>query len=140
VPWLVAGGLAGLLVGLLVAGLRQRADRSIRTPAELEEIAGAPVLGAIAFDKAAAQTPLITSLGTHHPRFEAVRILRTNLQFIDVDRDQKVITVTSPLPGEGKSTTACNLAIALAQTGAQVALVEGDPGSASTSASSAPSA
>lgn len=124
--WRVIGGLIGLLAGLLLAALRQRADHSIRTPAELEEIAGAPVLGAIAFDRAAAQTPLITSLGTHHPRFEAVRILRTNLQFVDIDQTHKVITVTSSVPGEGKSTTACNLAIALAQTGVQVALVEGD--------------
>lgn len=124
--WLVLGGVLGLLAGLLVAAWRHAADRSFHTPAELEEIAGAPVLGAIAFDRAAVQTPLITSLGTHHPRFEAVRILRTNLQFLDIDRDNKVITITSSLAGEGKSTTACNLAIALAQTGTRVALVEGD--------------
>jgi len=124
--WRVVGGLVGLLLGVLVATIRQRADRSIRTPAELERITGAPVLGAIAFDRAAVQTPLITSLGTHHPRFEAVRILRTNLQFVDIDQAHKVITVTSSVAGEGKSTTACNLAIALAQTGVRVALVEGD--------------
>jgi capsular exopolysaccharide synthesis family protein len=126
VLWGVLGGLIGLLVGLVVAAARQRADHSIRTPAELEEISGAPVLGAIAFDRAAAQTPLITSLGTHHARFEAVRILRTNLQFLDIDHDHKVITITSSVPGEGKSTTATNLAIALAQTGVRVALIEGD--------------
>ena len=124
--WVVIGALVGVLAGIAAAALRQRGDHSIRTPAELEEIAGAPVLGAIAFDRAATQTPLITSLGTHHPRFEAVRILRTNLQFVDIDQDHKVITVTSSVPGEGKSTTACNLAIALAQTGVRVALVEGD--------------
>lgn len=125
-PWLIAGGLLGLLVGLVVAAARNAADRGIHSPAELEEAAGAPVLGAIAYDRAAVQTPLITSLGTHHPRFEAVRILRTNLQFLDIDRDNKVITITSSLAGEGKSTTACNLAIALAQAGSRVALVEGD--------------
>lgn len=124
--WLVLGGVLGLLAGVLVALWRHAADRSFHTPAELEEISGAPVLGAIAFDRAAVQTPLITSLGTHHPRFEAVRILRTNLQFLDIDRDNKVITITSSLAGEGKSTTACNLAIALAQTGTRVALIEGD--------------
>ncbi len=124
--WLLVGALVGLLVGLLVAAWRELADRSVRTPAELEELVGAPVLGAMAYDRAAASTPLITSLGTHHPRFEAVRILRTNLQFLDVDRDHKVITITSSLAGEGKSTTACNLAIALAQTGTRVVLVEGD--------------
>lgn len=126
VPWLVLGGLLGLLAGLAIAAARNAADRSIHSPAELEEASGAPVLGAIAYDRAAVQTPLITSLGTHHPRFEAVRILRTNLQFLDIDRDNKVITITSSLAGEGKSTTACNLAIALAQAGSQVALVEGD--------------
>jgi capsular exopolysaccharide synthesis family protein len=89
-------------------------------------VSGAPVLGAVAYDRAATQAPLITSLGNHHPRFEAVRILRTNLQFLDIDRDHKVIAVTSSVAGEGKSTTACNLAIALAQTGTRVVLVEGD--------------
>lgn len=124
--WIAIGAGLGLLAGLLFAAWRELADRSIRTPAELEELSGAPVLGAMAYDRAAASTPLITSLGTHHPRFEAVRILRTNLQFLDVDRDHKVITITSSLAGEGKSTTACNLAIALAQTGTRVVLVEGD--------------
>lgn len=126
VPWLALGAVIGLLAGLLVAAARRRADHSIHGPAQLEEVAGAPVLGAIAHDRDVADTPLITSLGTHHPRFEAIRILRTNLQFVDIDQSHKVITVTSSVPGEGKSTTACNLAIALAQTGVRVALVEGD--------------
>ncbi|NRQ48472.1 polysaccharide biosynthesis tyrosine autokinase [Aeromicrobium stalagmiti] len=125
-PWLVLGGLVGLLAGLVVAAVRVVSDQSVRTPAELEELAGAPVLGAVAYDRTAVQTPLITSLGTHHPRFEAVRILRTNLQFLDIDHDHKVITITSSVPGEGKSTTATNLAIALAQAGSRVVLVEGD--------------
>ena len=125
-PWLVIGGLVGLLAGLVVAAGRNASDRGIHSPAQLEEVSGGPVLGAIAYDRVAVRTPLITSLGTHHPRFEAVRILRTNLQFLDIDRDNKVITITSSLAGEGKSTTACNLAIALAQGGSQVVLVEGD--------------
>jgi capsular exopolysaccharide synthesis family protein len=125
-PWLVIGGLVGLLAGLALAAARNASDRGIHSPAELEEVSGGPMLGAIAYDRVAVRTPLITSLGTHHPRFEAVRILRTNLQFLDIDRDNKVITITSSLAGEGKSTTACNLAIALAQAGSQVVLVEGD--------------
>ncbi|MCW2787905.1 MAG: capsular biosynthesis protein [Aeromicrobium sp.] len=124
--WIALGALIGLAVGIAVAALRQARDTGIRVPTDLEQVAGAPVLGAIAYDRAAIQTPLITSLGTHHPRFEAVRILRTNLQFLDIDRDRRVITITSSVAGEGKSTTACNLAIALAQTGTRVALVEGD--------------
>nr|WP_238345081.1 CpsD/CapB family tyrosine-protein kinase [Actinopolymorpha cephalotaxi] len=53
-------------------------------------------------------------------------MLRTNLQFVDVDQRSKVFVVTSSLPGEGKTTTATNLAIALAQSGQRVALVDGD--------------
>ena len=53
-------------------------------------------------------------------------MLRTNMQYVDIDNDQKVIVVTSALPGEGKSTTAVNLAVTLGQAGQQVALVECD--------------
>ena len=45
---------------------------------------------------------------------EALRSLRTNLQFMDVDHPPRIIVVTSPLPGDGKSTVACNLAVTLA--------------------------
>ena len=57
---------------------------------------------------------------------EALRALRTNLQFMDVDHPPKTIVVTSPLPGDGKSTIACNLALTLAAAGNMVVLVDGD--------------
>ena len=50
--------------------------------------------------------PLITELKGHAPRVESFRVLRTNLQFIDVDNESKVVVVTSSVPEEGKSTTA----------------------------------
>jgi receptor protein-tyrosine kinase len=53
-------------------------------------------------------------------------VLRTNLQFVDVDTTEKVLIVTSSLAGEGKTTTAVNLAIAHAQAGQRVLLIEGD--------------
>ena len=59
-------------------------------------------------------------------RAEAYRQVRTNLQFIDVERSVKSVVITSAIPDEGKSTTACNLAIAFARTGARVLLVEAD--------------
>ena len=60
------------------------------------------------------------------PWAEAFRVLRTNMQYVEVDQDQRVFVVSSSLPGEGKSTTAVNLAITLALAKQRVALVECD--------------
>jgi receptor protein-tyrosine kinase len=125
-PFQLGGLLLGLLAGLAVARWRQLADRGVASADELEATTEAPLLGAIAYDRSVHDAPLLTSLSPQHPRAESVRILRTNLQFIDVDRDRSVITVTSAVEAEGKTSTACNLAIALAQSGMRVALVEGD--------------
>lgn len=57
---------------------------------------------------------------------EAYRQIRTNLQFLNVDDPPRVLVVTSAVPNEGKSTTAINLALVVAQSGKRVALVEGD--------------
>ena len=57
---------------------------------------------------------------------EAFRSLRTNLQFMDVDDPPRTIVVTSPLPGDGKSMVAANIAVALAASGRPVVLVDGD--------------
>lgn len=125
-PFQVGGLLLGLLAGLALARWRQTADRGVASADELEATTDAPLLGAIAYDRSVHDTPLLTSLPPQHPRAESVRILRTNLQFVDVDRDRSVITITSAVEAEGKTSTACNLAIALAQSGLRVALVEGD--------------
>lgn len=116
----------GLLLGVGAAVLRETLDTSIRNPEDLSTATDAPVMGSIAYDPRAAREPLVTSLDSHSPRLEAFRVLRTNLQFVDVDRTSKVFVVTSSVPGEGKTTTACNLAITLAQAGQRIALVEGD--------------
>ena len=57
---------------------------------------------------------------------EAYRVLRTNIQFASIDNPIKTIVVTSTAPAEGKSTTAANLAISMAQTGSSVLIIEGD--------------
>jgi Mrp family chromosome partitioning ATPase len=59
-------------------------------------------------------------------RAEGFRTIRTNLQYVDVDQPPKAVVITSAIPSEGKSTSACNLAITLAQAGARVCLVEAD--------------
>lgn len=67
---------------------------------------------------------------THHDpgavASEAYRVLRTNLQFLGLDEPVRTILVTSATPGEGKSTTVANLAVAFAQTGVRVCLVDAD--------------
>ncbi|MFC0187162.1 CpsD/CapB family tyrosine-protein kinase [Fictibacillus aquaticus] len=72
------------------------------------------------------QRTLVTSLNSKSPIFEAYRTLRTNIQFSSVDQDMRSIVVTSSGPGEGKSTTTANLAVAFAQQGKKVLLVDGD--------------
>lgn len=120
------GLIFGLLVGVGLAVLREGLDTTIKTARQLEALVPAPIIGTISFDSAAVDTPLITSIDAYAPRAEAFRVLRTNLQFIDPDIERKVFVITSSLPGEGKTTTAVNLALALAEGGERVALVEGD--------------
>ncbi|MFC5676791.1 polysaccharide biosynthesis tyrosine autokinase [Aeromicrobium endophyticum] len=120
------GLILGLMLGAGMAVLRETLDTTIKSTKQLEALVPAPILGAISYDTAAVDTPLITELDTYAPRAEAFRVLRTNLQFIDPDAHHKVFVVTSSLPGEGKTTTAANLALALAEGGEKVVLVEGD--------------
>lgn len=123
---LLLGGLIGLALGLVIAVIRALVDTSIKSADDLHLAVDATLLGSIAYDTTVPRTPLITSLDSHNPRLEAFRILRTNLQFIEIDRLSKVFVVSSSLPDEGKTATATNLAIAMAQSGKQACLVEGD--------------
>jgi receptor protein-tyrosine kinase len=119
--------IVGLLLGAGGAILRETLDTSVNTPEELANAANnAPLLGSINFDKDAIVRPLITDLNGHAPRVESFRVLRTNLQFVNVDHESKVYVVTSSVPEEGKSTTVSNLALTLAHSGENVVLVEAD--------------
>ncbi|MDT4997767.1 MAG: tyrosine-protein kinase [Pseudonocardiales bacterium] len=119
------GVLLGLLAGVVIVVLRDVMDNTVKGPRDFEDL-NVPVLGHVPFDKRVAKTPIAFRGDPHGPRSEAYRQLRTNLQFIDVDNPPRVIAVTSALPGEGKTTTAINLAAALAEAGNRVCLVETD--------------
>ena len=97
-----------------------------RDPEVLSEVAGAPLLGVTLFEAAAKTKPLVMVEAPRSPLAEAYRTLRTNLSYVDIDHDRKSIVITSAVSGETKTTTSCNLAIALAQSGARVLLVEAD--------------
>jgi len=118
--------VVGVMLGFGVAVLRQTLDTRVHSAEEVPELADKPVLGAIGFDGTTKDTPLVSDLAPHSPRAEAFRVLRTNLQFVDVDSHSKVFVLTSAVPEEGKTTTSFNLAISLAQTGARTLLIEGD--------------
>lgn len=123
---LILGGLLGLAAGAALAVARHTLDRSIKSPTVLSGLVQAPVLGETPRDPTVRLRPLIVHDQPQAPMAEACRQLRTNLEYTDLDHTNKSIVITSALPDEGKSTTACNLAIAMAQAGNRVALVEAD--------------
>lgn len=123
---LTVAGILGLLIGLTVAVLRDLLDNTIKTPKDIEATTDAAVMAHIAYDPSMSKTPLLTDINSHDPRNEGFRLLRTNLQFLNLENPPRSFVITSAVPGEGKTSTATNLAIALAQTGKRVLLVDGD--------------
>lgn len=123
---LALGLVCGLVIGLCGALLRSTFDFRIRGEADLRRVTDSPLLGGISFDQDATRKPLLTQAAPQSPRAESFRQLRTNLQFANVSGRAKTVLVTSSLPGEGKSTTATNLSIALAQAGQTVCLIDAD--------------
>ena len=123
---LVVAGLIGLVLGIGLAVARDVLDRSVSTLEHVEEVSSAPVLASIGFDSGIKKAPLLTDLGAFAARTEAFRLLRTNLQFLDLEQQPRSLVITSAVPGEGKTVTSANLAVALAQAGRKVLLVDGD--------------
>ncbi|MGY4712346.1 polysaccharide biosynthesis tyrosine autokinase [Mycolicibacterium sp. CBM1] len=123
----IALGLAaGLMLGVGLAILRDRLDNTVKDRENLEEITGVGVVGSIPLDKDRRKEPAISFENDNSSIAEAFRKLRTNLQFLAVDNPPRVILVTSSAPNEGKSTTAINIALALAEAEHNVVLVDGD--------------
>lgn len=130
------GLLAGLALGIGYALLRNVFDRRIRSTEQLEQQFDIPVLGTIPFDRNFTdEERLASSHGGNDARTrdeydfavaEAVRELRTNLQFMNVDNPPRRIVMTSSLPGEGKSTITANLAVTIAASGQRVVVIDGD--------------
>lgn len=122
----LVGLILGLLAGIGLAIVRDMLDNTVKDAAEVEDIAGVGVAGSIPLNKDLRRRAAVAFEGKNSATTEAFRKLRTNLQFLNVDNPPRVIMLTSSLSGEGKSTTAINLALALAETEHNVALVDGD--------------
>ena len=118
--------LLGLGGGFGLALVRELLDTRLRSEADIRKVTDVSVIGTITHDEEAAQSPLLVAAQPHSQRSEAFRRLRTNLQFLDVTDNLRTMVVTSSIPGEGKSTTAINLAITLADAGTRVLLIDAD--------------
>lgn len=124
-------GLAGVLsmiIGILLSFLRAALDNTIRSGEQLEEKLGLSVLGIIPFEKKAEEAGDIARLyvdQSHNSFAEAVRSLRTSVVLSGLEHPHKITLVTSSVPGEGKTTVASNLALALGQM-EKVLLIDAD--------------
>lgn len=121
--------IIGIGLGIGLALLRERLDARLRGHADLETRLGSPVLAVVPrFSRQKGQLPsdLVVLSNPNSAAAEAYRTLKTGLLFAAQQRAASVILVTSPSSGEGKTATAANLAVVLAQGGKRVVLVSAD--------------
>ena len=122
---LILGFVLGLLAAIGLSLLIDALDRSVKAPSEVEHLVGAPALAVVPRNRNR-KNPLPADGATVGPAAEAYRVLRTSLRFLDPDQPVRSLVITSPSADEGKSTTAANLALSLAQGGDRVVLVDAD--------------
>ena len=124
---LLAGGLIGIVLGYALSLVRRQLDSRIRTVDDMESLVGTSVLTILPesdeLDRIGSAGIVQSQTG---PAAEALRQLRTNLRFVDVDNPPQSIVVTSANAGEGKSVVTSNLARVLAAAGQKTMLIDGD--------------
>jgi capsular exopolysaccharide synthesis family protein len=138
------GAASGLVLGLLLMLLREQLDTSVRAPEDVEKQFGLVFLGLlpqVAEDdeeprgrrsrrRRPAKTPAHVELVVHANPLggvaESARSVRTNLMFMNPDHPFRKLLVSSAAPAEGKTTVACSIAIAFAQGGQRVCIVDCD--------------
>ncbi|MGN6475396.1 MAG: polysaccharide biosynthesis tyrosine autokinase [Mycobacteriales bacterium] len=120
---LAVGILLGLLAGIATAALLEGLDRTVKSSAQGDALFEAPLLTAIPRRRG---KTLVVGRGKDGPQGEPYRTLRTAVRFLSPDKPIRTLLVTSAGPGEGKTTTAANLAIAIALSGERVVVLDGD--------------
>lgn len=124
--WGLTLTLAGLLAGTVYAFARELLDTRVRSEKDLQRVGEIPLIAAVPKTPRHGHDPIVMRTEPHGPRAEAYRRLLTNVQFSDVDNEIRSVLVTSALTGEGKTTTAVNLAIAAAERTDRVLLIDAD--------------
>ena len=131
IPLLILAISVGVGLGAGVAFLADLLEARVRTLAEIRKLVDLPLIGVIPFIKdnqivAAGTAGLLSHQKPRSALAESYKTTRTNLEFLRRSRQAHVLLVASSLPGDGKTTTASNLAITLANTGRRVLLIDGD--------------
>jgi capsular exopolysaccharide synthesis family protein len=123
---LAIGLLVGVVLGIGAAFARHVLDNTVKDHKTLEQLTDVGVVGNIPLAKERRKSAALAFDSDNSSGAEAFRKLRTNLQFLAVDNPPRVVLVTSSVPNEGKSVTALNIALALAEAEHQVVLIDGD--------------
>lgn len=123
---LALGLMLGLLLGVGQAVLRDSLNTLVRSEHDIARVTSRPVIGSIMFDQSLVDGSRTTVADPRSVRAETYRRLRTNLQFLGLEDGRRAIVVTSTVPGEGKTTTAINVAVTMAAAGERVLLIDAD--------------
>lgn len=123
---LPVGLLLGLILGYSLAAIRHRSDTRLRSAEDVETAVGSSVLGVVPTSRELGCERGDAGPAKDFQDREALRKLRTNLRFVDIDNQPRAVVVTSANVGEGKSTVASNIAWVLAESGERVVLVDAD--------------
>jgi succinoglycan biosynthesis transport protein ExoP len=123
---LALGLVLGLVYGLALAFLLERFDSRVRTAEQVEATLGLRAIGELPDPPKSKDGRSSMLVLAHGPYAEGVRKLRANFEFVTLDSLPRTVMVTSALPGEGKTTVAVDLAVALARSGKNVALCDLD--------------
>lgn len=142
----VIGAIAGFVFSFCLAMMWEANDTSIRSIEDVKEYIGLEVIGTIpemrfgsprggrrrratyvtTVDEEQVDACIVTLHDPKSPISEAYRTLRTNYQFATINQKPKTLMVTSAVPGEGKTTTAANIAVTMADRGMRVLIVDTD--------------
>lgn len=122
---LLVGGVLGLALGLLAASLREAVDRRVRSPRDVAQVTDIPVIGAIVADRRL-RAGLTARAGARSASSESFRALRAHVDHLRGRDGRRMFVLTAAGRGQGATTVAANLAVAIANTGTSVVVVDAD--------------